>query len=52
MPVEIRELVIKTTLIEDNKSSGKSIISKESKEELVSDCVEEVIRILNEEKER
>jgi hypothetical protein len=52
MPVEIRELVIKTTIVEGNSSSGSSGIAKESKEELISECVEEVMRILNEDKEK
>jgi hypothetical protein len=52
MPVEIRELVIKTTIVEDNSASAKSNMPKDKKEEIISECVEEVIRILNEEKER
>jgi hypothetical protein len=52
MPVEIRELVIKTTIVEDNSSAAKTSVPKDNKEDFIAECVEEVIRILNEEKER
>ena len=50
--VEIRELVIKTT-ISDQKRVGNEGWSAEKKEQdLINRCVEEVLRILKREKER
>jgi len=57
MPVEIRELVIKATINQDqNKaaSSGNSGGANESeeKEAIVREAVEEVLRIMESKKER
>ena len=54
MPIEIRELVIKATVSqesssrENNSAGGKNT----KKEELVKACVEEVLEILKNQKER
>lgn len=52
MTVEIKELVIKATV--NNNSTG-SVDTKDSsydKKEIISDCVEQVLKILKREKER
>ncbi len=51
MPIEIRELVIKATITDqpDNKQSG---IPPEAKEEIVSECVDQIVKIINERGER
>lgn len=53
MPVEIRELFIKATIREtgkvDQAPKGGDALDKQ---EMIADCVEEVMRILREEKER
>jgi hypothetical protein len=56
MPVEIRELIIRTTIT--GGDSGNSTASAtpdqnpDMKEEIISECVEQVMRILNERDER
>jgi hypothetical protein len=53
MPVEIRELLIKATLGEpDREKRPGSGANHLDKQEIIADCVEEVMRILKEEKER
>lgn len=53
MPLEIRELFIKATVREatgaDRSPQGADALDKQ---EVIADCVEEVMRILREEKER
>ena len=57
MPIEIRELVIKATVTQEN-SQGNSIAAASSnnevsqKEEVVKICVEKVLEILKEKYER
>lgn len=56
MPVEIRELVIRTTITEGDSGNSTAASSSnqnpEIKEEIISECIEQVIRILNERDER
>ncbi|MBI3135496.1 MAG: hypothetical protein HYZ14_12540 [Bacteroidetes bacterium] len=53
MAIEIRELVIKTT-VSENKNEGKGNSGKDSsaKEELIRECVDKVMEILKYNKER
>ncbi|HTA26593.1 MAG TPA: DUF5908 family protein [Bacteroidia bacterium] len=56
MPIEIRELVIKTA-VEDAKPSGQSSANGEkaagsNHEKIVQDCVERVLEALKEKNER
>lgn len=55
MPIEIRELVIKATVNQDqNKAAANSTGGNEpdAKEAEIRDAVEEVLRILDSKKER
>ena len=55
MPIEIRELVIKATVNQDqNKAASNAGSTKESedKESEIREAVEEVLRILESKKER
>lgn len=53
MSVEIRELVIRAVVDSGRERSASSPrMSAESREEIISDCVEEVMRILREKSER
>jgi hypothetical protein len=54
MPVEIRELIIRATV---SKKSGKDLddekeTDSEDRDQLVSACVEQVLKILERSKER
>jgi hypothetical protein len=53
MPIEIRELVIRTTVQE---SAGGKVAGRggggEEREEIIADCVEQVMAILREQEER
>lgn len=51
MPVEIRELIIKAT-VADNTGTGVQGSPSYNKEELVAACVEQVMEILKDKKER
>ncbi len=54
MPIEVKELVIKATVQEkgEGKSRGGGKMQEEQKEELIQECVDKVLRILNRQKER
>jgi len=53
MPIEIREIVIKTT-VESNASDQTSpaLGTKEEKQALVQECIDQVMDILRENSER
>ena len=53
MPIEIREIVIKTT-VESNASAQTSsaLVTKEEKQALVQECIDQVMEILRENSER
>lgn len=50
MPIEVRELVIKATVIQEGEESGKSNTPANnaisSQEEIINACVEKVIQII------
>lgn len=50
--VEIRELVIKTTISEEKRTGEQSRSLAQKEQDLINRCVEEVLRILKREKER
>jgi hypothetical protein len=52
MPVEIRELVIRTTVDEDKKGRKKSGGNSLSKEQIINEVVDKVVEMIKQEKER
>lgn len=54
MPVEIKELIIRATISDDSKDNVKSESSTDriDPEEMISACVEQVLNILEQSKER
>ena len=55
MPVEIRELVIKATITDTTGARGADRGARggaADREEIIADCVEQVMALLREEKER
>lgn len=55
MPLEIRELHIKTTVGDDRKADAdrqQGLRREESREALVAECVEQVLEILERKTER
>lgn len=55
MPVEIRELVIKATITDSIGKSGTdqgAAGGAADREEIIADCVEQVMALLREERER
>ena len=57
MPLEIKELHIKATLSDSNQDTGRGGSDRgteddSAKEEIVSKCVEKVLQILMDKKER
>lgn len=52
MPIEIRELVIKTTVSDDKKGRRKKEKEASEKEEIIAECVEKVTEILKYERGR
>lgn len=57
MPIEIRELVIRTTVTGDDGSAGAgpqhpSPSARSERAAIVAECVEQVMEILREQKER
>ena len=51
MPIEVRELIIKGTVV-SGKPKGNGNYSENDKETIVQDCVDRVMQILKEKKER
>lgn len=51
MPVEIRELIIRATVINDQED-GAATTNQSGNESVVAACVEQVLRILERQKER
>ena len=51
MPVEIRELVLRATIIKEAAQTGDSG-SSNSQEEIVAACTEQVLQILKRKQER
>lgn len=52
MPIEIRELVIKATVVQDVNSNSGQDNGVPPSEELVKICIEKVLEILKEKNER
>lgn len=56
MPVEIRELVIRATVGNPNQGGSNNATSGEQeavpKEEIVKECISQVMQIINDKKER
>ena len=53
MPIEIRELVIRAEIINKSTTDNKSVvISKVNTERVVNECVDRVLQILKDKKER
>lgn len=54
MPVEVRELVIKAVVdaSSQGKDKGRGSLDESEREAIISDCVEEVMRILKVRAER
>ena len=53
MPIEIRELVIRATVRDDTGAAGAGgAVRGDEREALVAECIEQVMEILREEKER
>jgi len=53
MPIEIKELIIKAEISDQQGSESSSARpGKKEKQKLIQECVEQVLEILNREKER
>jgi hypothetical protein len=52
MPIEIKELVIRAVVDDDDDARAAPTLSKQETARLVEACVREVLRIVNESKER
>ena len=55
MPIEIRELVIKASISDSDKEASADTVSgikPEDRDEIVADCVEQVMEILQNQLER
>ena len=53
MPVEIRELIIRTTVVNGSHSSDRSASETvQSQAEIIAACVEQVLKILERRRER
>lgn len=52
MPIEIRELNIKSTISENSNKSMTEIDINEFKQKIMAECVENVLQILEDKKKR
>ncbi len=52
MPIEIRELIIKATIVDPTGEAPPAGVSVEAREDLVEECVEQVMNLLREREER
>jgi hypothetical protein len=53
MPIEIRELTIKATILEPDKKSGSQPEpDKKEQQQIVQQCVDQVLEIIRNQKER
>jgi hypothetical protein len=52
MPIEVRELVIKATIVQDLNGSAAQANGVPPNEQLVKVCIEKVLEILKEKNER
>ena len=52
MPIEIRELIIRSTISDEEGERLQEAPSAANKRELIEDCVEQVLEILKRKEER
>lgn len=52
MPIEIKELHIKINVSEDPKSAPKPAASSVKEKDVVADCVEQIMKVIERKKER
>lgn len=52
MPVEIRELIICARINNDDNSGSGEGITSEQKEDIIAECIQQVLKILERKKER
>jgi len=54
MSVEIKELIIRATIVDGSKTNlpSQTLVSSQGQEEIISNCVEQVLKILERKKER
>lgn len=54
MAVEIKELIIRTTIINgsDDRAKSNSNLNNQDKEQMIATCVEQVLKILERSRER
>ncbi len=52
MTIEIKELIIKASINKENKSEFQPDEDSVDKQEIISSCVEQVLKILERDKER
>ena len=52
MPIQINEIVIRAVVQDAREKKGIAIKDKENKETIIAECVERVVEILKEKKER
>ncbi len=52
MPLEIKEIVVKANVTEVNAGTGGGSAMGIKKEMIIAECVEQILEILNEKKER
>jgi len=52
MPIEIRELIIRSTISDEDTESPPEATPAANKREIIEDCVEQVLEILKRKEER
>lgn len=52
MPILINELHVKINVDNDSKTTGRPTLKKDNREQIVAECVEQVMQILSNLKER
>lgn len=52
MPIEVKELIIKATVQDAAAQTGAGAAPREDREAIIQACVEKVLEILREKKER
>lgn len=52
MPVEIKELIIRAKVVDNDNSGTSTGVNSQQKEEIIADCVAQVLKILERKQER
>jgi len=52
MPIQVNEIVIRAVIKDEKAEKKKPENGKENKEDIVSECVEQVLQIIKEKSER